>query len=371
MTTLFMTERLPSYLVPFFSLSYPTATPKNTDSFPNSAYYTTGLLDLCLVVTCIAVMAILRDALRLGVFEPFARWKLSRDLRNRKKLKASDAAANGKSIGHTNGHANGHVNGTSNGKSPAANGVAQPTSKELQKMHRSVLRFAEQGWSVVYFTLQWSFGVYIHRNLPTRIFDPTDLWQNYPHIPLAGPLKFYYLTQNAFYIHQVLILNAEARRKDHIQMMAHHVITVFLMATSYFSNFTRVGCLIMVLMDSCDIFLPLAKMIRYIEISQLACDLTFAFFLISWLITRHFLFLFVIFSTYYDLPRLVPFRWSVEEGLYLTKTAWLFFVSALSALQVLQIIWCGMICRIAWRVLTTDKGASDDRSDDEGDEKEE
>lgn len=237
-------------------------------------------------------------------------------------------------------------------------------------MHRSVLRFAEQGWSVVYYTLQWSFGLYVHRNLPTRIFDPTALWQDYPHIPLAGPLKFYYLTQNAFYIHQVLILNAEERRKDHVQMMTHHVITIFLMATSYFSNFTRVGCLIMVLMDWCDIFLPLAKMIRYIEISQFACDLTFAWFLISWLVTRHFLFLFAIISTYKDCPKLIPFKWSAEEGRYLTKTAWIFFVSALSALQVIQIIWFGMICRVAWRVLTTDKGASDDRSDDEGDDKE-
>lgn len=97
---------------------------------------------------------------------------------------------------------------------------------------------------------------YVHRNLPTRIWDPTDLWRDYPHIPLPGPVKFYYLSQTAFYTHQILILNAEARRKDHFQMMAHHVITVILMTMSYFSNFTRVGCLIMVLMDWCDIFLP-------------------------------------------------------------------------------------------------------------------
>jgi acyl-CoA-dependent ceramide synthase len=57
-------------------------------------------------------------------------------------------------------------------------------------------------------------------------------------------------------MHQILILNAEARRKDHAQMMAHHIITVILMVTSYFTNFTRVGCVIMVLMDWCDIFLP-------------------------------------------------------------------------------------------------------------------
>lgn len=100
---------------------------------------------------------------------------------------------------------------------------------------------------------------YVHRNLPTRIFDPTDLWLNYPHIPIAAPIKLYYLTQNAFYIHQVLILNAEARRKDHVQMMAHHVITILLMGSSYYTHFTRVGCLIMVLMDWCDIFLPVGR----------------------------------------------------------------------------------------------------------------
>jgi very-long-chain ceramide synthase len=56
-------------------------------------------------------------------------------------------------------------------------------------------------------------------------------------------------------MHQIFILNAEARRKDHVQMMTHHIITVILVITSYFTNFTRVGCVIMVLMDWCDVLL--------------------------------------------------------------------------------------------------------------------
>jgi acyl-CoA-dependent ceramide synthase len=87
---------------------------------------------------------------------------------------------------------------------------------------------------------------------------PSAAWLNYPHIPLAGPVKFYYLVQIAFYIHQVLILNAEARRKDHVQMMTHHIITIALVTTSYFANFTRIGCLILVVMDWCDIWLPVS-----------------------------------------------------------------------------------------------------------------
>lgn len=90
------------------------------------------------------------------------------------------------------------------------------------------------------------------------MLDPVDVWINYPYIPIAGTIKFYYLLQTAFYLHQVLILNAEARRKDHWQMMAHHIITVALMVGSYRANHTVVGVFIMLLMDTSDIFLPVS-----------------------------------------------------------------------------------------------------------------
>lgn len=116
----------------------------------------------------------------------------------------------------------------------------------------------------------------MHRNVPTRVLDPVDVWINYPHIPLAGPLKFYYLTQSAFYLHQILVINAEAPRKDHWQMMTHHVITVVLMLGSYFYNFTRIGVLIMMLMDLCDIFLPVRIFLWPYGLLYLIHLLTFA-----------------------------------------------------------------------------------------------
>ena len=297
---------LPPQLVPFFTLSYPTAPPAIPDSFPDANYYGTGLLDGCLVITAIAVMAVLRDATRLVVCEPFARWKLARDLRNEKRRAL--AKANGTANGTTKAHANG--NGTTNGHAKASPDVFTPA--ERRKMHRSVIRFAEQGWSVVYYTLQWGFGLvrplspspsprsldrllragphprgnstimknhetnatcaprpaafcvlqYVHSQLPTTVFHPINVWAGYPHVPLAGPVKFYYLLQIAFYLHQILVINAEARRKDHWQMLSHHLITVPLMVASYFYNYTRVGCLIMVLMDCSDIFLPVRGLLR-------------------------------------------------------------------------------------------------------------
>ena len=89
------------------------------------------------------------------------------------------------------------------------------------------------------------------------MFSPGEgLWLGYPNYPLPGPVKFYYLNETAFYIHGVFILTAEARRKDHLQMMTHHFIAIALMFLSYAWNFNRVGCLIMVLMDVCDVLLP-------------------------------------------------------------------------------------------------------------------
>ena len=98
----------------------------------------------------------------------------------------------------------------------------------------------------------------MHCNLPTRLLHLADLWLNYPHVSLAGTVKFYCLLQIAFYVHQAFILNAEARRKDHVQMMAHHVFTIILMIVLYACNLTRIGCLGMVLMDCSDVILSVS-----------------------------------------------------------------------------------------------------------------
>ncbi|KLO18101.1 longevity assurance proteins LAG1/LAC1 [Schizopora paradoxa] len=343
---------LPDILVPFVTLSYPTDAPAHPDAFPTSKFFSIGLLDGCLIVTCIAVMAILRDVTRVFLMEPFAKWYLTRLFMHESESKK--ATTNG----HSNGHANGYPAEKKNGAPPSA------LSKRKDRIiHRSVLRFAEQSWSLVYYTVQFAYGLYVHFNLPTAPFNLVRLWEGYPHFPLAGPVKFYYLTQTAFYLHQILILHAEARRKDHYQMLSHHVITIALMVASYFYNFTRVGCLLMVLMDTCDIFLPLAKMLRYLKFPTL-CDIMFGVFLLSWLITRHILFILVIVSTFVDVPKVLPYAWIPEEGVWFTRQVYIAFVSMLVSLQVLQVLWFAEIAKIAWLVITG-QGADDTRSEDE------
>ena len=145
---------VPPYVIPFFSLSYPTSTPPNTDSFHDSQYFGTGWLDVCTIVGLIAAMAILRDLARLHVFEPFARWKLSKDLRA-KKLAASKNRSSSSPSQRAKSVSNGVLNGHQ------ANGDTREitfTAVEKRRMHRSVLRFAEQGWALLCYTFQCGFG---------------------------------------------------------------------------------------------------------------------------------------------------------------------------------------------------------------------
>lgn len=188
MNSLQVSQWLPSFLIPFFTLSHPTSPPPDPDSFHDSLYYTTGILDACVIVSCIAVMAVLRDITRVYLMEPFAKWKLTRDWERsqRKKIKA-------------NGAPNGSVNGSSipNGVAGHRKGEHAPltmSKRDARKIHRSMLRFAEQGWSFIYYTVNFAFGVVsnLHQRdaskcPPLTLFRPSMCTASFP--PECGILR--------------------------------------------------------------------------------------------------------------------------------------------------------------------------------------
>ena len=150
---------IPQYLSPFFSLSYPTDPPPKTDSFHNSRHFGTGWLDVCTIVGLIAAMAIFRDLARIYVFEPFARWKLSKDLRSKKLAASKNGSSSPRRLPKTKLVSNGVANGVANGH--RVNGDVHGltfTAAEKRRLHRSVLRFAEQGWALLCYSFQCGFG---------------------------------------------------------------------------------------------------------------------------------------------------------------------------------------------------------------------
>ncbi|KAL8821073.1 MAG: hypothetical protein Q9223_000835 [Gallowayella weberi] len=249
-------------------------------------------------------------------------------------------------------------------------------------------RFAEQAWVLIYDTTFWSLGMYIMYK-SEHWLNLRQLWTNWPDREMGGLFKWYYLVQFAFWVQQIIVVHIEERRKDHWQMFTHHIITCILMFTSYGYHQTKVGNTILCLMDAVDILFALAKILKYLHL-QTACNIAFGTFMAVWFGARHVLYLMVCYSIYADIPReitygcyrgsnsnlegpmatpndfdhlLQPFRYPQGLVCWNNGIKWA-FLSTLLALQVLLLIWFGMIIRVAVKVLQGGE-AEDSRSDDE------
>ena len=98
---------------------------------------------------------------------------------------------------------------------------------------------------------------------------------DYPHWDMKPELKRYYLMQAAYWVQQLLVLvfGLEKPRKDYYELVAHHLVTLWLVGCviqfqnnamdtellpnrwSYLINLTRIGNAVYVSMDIPDTFL--------------------------------------------------------------------------------------------------------------------
>ncbi|RMZ91221.1 hypothetical protein DV736_g1516, partial [Chaetothyriales sp. CBS 134916] len=253
---------------------------------------------------------------------------------------------------------------------------------------KAKVRFAEQAWIVLYSGSSCCVGLYIYSH-SDYFLNLRALWWNWPTRELDGLVKWYYLVQFAFWLQQIVVVNIEERRKDYVQMFTHHIITCALIFGSYGYHQTKVGNLILVLMDFVDVQLSFAKLLKYMGF-QVLCDVAFGAFMVGWFALRHVAYMCICWSVYVHIPEEItygcysggdgnlqgpsetpddwehltlPFR--DPEGLicWNDNIKWS-FLTMLLALQVVLLIWFGMIIRVAYKVITG-IGADDVRSDDE------
>ena len=154
----------------------------------------------------------------------------------------------------------------------------------------------------------------------------------------------------------------EVSRSDALEMIIHHIVTICLLITSFLTNFTRIGGIILFIHDLADIFLETAKVLNYTShgkghgwMKDTIVDGTFAIFAITFFITRLVIY-----------PRYVLYS-VIVEGLGLFGTDWLgcyVFVGLLIALQVLHIFWFYLIAKMIYRLIRGEM-KKDERSDDD------
>ncbi|KAL2869520.1 longevity assurance proteins LAG1/LAC1 [Aspergillus lucknowensis] len=254
---------------------------------------------------------------------------------------------------------------------------------------RDVTRFSEQAWLLCYYTVFWTLGLYIY--CTSKYFlDQREMFSDWPTRELPGLTKCYILGQWAFWIQQLIIVNIEERRKDHWQMVAHHLVTLLLIYTSYVLHLTRVANVILILMDVVDLLFPLAKCLKYAGFSTLR-DTMFGIFMLAWFLARHVLYCITMYGIFMHMPReirvgcyhgsqdtsptplplpahgwthmLQPF-WNPGGTICYSDSIRVWFLGALGFLQLLTVMWFVLIVRVAVRVVKG-FGADDIRSGDE------
>ncbi|KAJ2083621.1 Sphingosine N-acyltransferase lag1 [Coemansia sp. RSA 988] len=235
------------------------------------------------------------------------------------------------------------------------------------KSARKLTRFGEQGWLTIYYTLSNSAGLYVMYNGP-HWMNTGGFWEGYPegHRQMTALMKIYYLVQMGFWFQQLFVLMIEERRKDFVAMLIHHVVTYNLLGWSLYMNFTRIGNAILCCMDSSDIFLSWTKCLRYMKMDKLSV-VGFSIFMMSWIYTRHYLYIKIMLSIIYESRQYIPKdMWHPEKGAYYnTNVQWGFSI-LLGILQLLIIYWFALVLRIVYRIIFLGN-LEDNRSDSEDD----
>ena len=93
--------------------------------------------------------------------------------------------------------------------------------------------------------------------LPRSLFGSGDLshvHDNYPLVKWPAGLKTYYLATMGYHLHMLIHHSLDNVRHDYMEMMLHHIVTMFLYGFSYLVNTTLGGAVIMYLHDIADIF---------------------------------------------------------------------------------------------------------------------
>jgi hypothetical protein len=187
--------------------------------------------------------------------------------------------------------------------------------------------------------------------LATRSF-----WIDYPLHEFSPFFKYYYIFQLSFYLHQSIVLVfLDGKRKDWVELGVHHAVTLTLITISYLLRHFRFGLVVLLIHDTSDVFLQLAKIFHYAELSAFT-DITFAIFALVFFITRLVMLPIVVYSMWWEPqlyhPNLEPYTIQIYFG-----------KGALLTLQVLHIIWFTMIMRMILVALRSNGVKGDIRSD--------
>ncbi|EWC45335.1 hypothetical protein DRE_00734 [Drechslerella stenobrocha 248] len=240
--------------------------------------------------------------------------------------------------------------------------------KATRRNKATIARFLEQSYTAIYFAFFGPLGLYVMKQTPGLwYFNTTVYWTSHPNLLHNAIFKAYYLLQWSYWLQQaiVLILMLEKPRKDFVELVIHHIVTVSLITLSWRFHFSYVGLSVFITHDISDFFLATSKVLNYVD-SPITGPY-FVVFIGSWVYLRHYLNLGILWSVFTEMPYVADFRLDWDEPYYNCQLGQIVISSLLSALQIVNIFWLYLVLRVAYRYVFKAE-LNDVRSEDEGGE---
>eukprot|EP00899_Mesostigma_viride_P026599 jgi/Mesvir1/7123/Mv09225-RA.1 len=230
----------------------------------------------------------------------------------------------------------------------------ESAEKKKTKMTKDLLKCKESCWKLTYYSFTMSWGIFASINEPW-FWDTDYYWRGFflHEQFLKFKLQLLYFCQLGYYCFGIIdVLYFETKRSDRWVMLMHHLVTSALIFLSYVVGYYRIGSIVMLLHDVCDVFMEASKVLHYAKL-EAAVNVTFPAFAIVWVLTR---------LTYY--PFWVIHSALLESWHYVLHSTmrgqwlppyWLEFNTLLILLLLMNIYWFVLIIKMAVRQVR-DKG---------------
>lgn len=317
------TPNTPNPFEAFIFLSHKVSVAEVVSNDPSLAFkgdllrYQKGYKDIFFLIFYVVVFSCLRQTTTLYIFEPFAAWW----------------------------------------------GIKNERKRE---------RFMEQGYAFLYWGVAGLVGLYVMSFQDNWWMNFEHLWIKYPHWQMRSELKAYYLLQFSYWTQQalVMLLRLEAPRKDYYELIAHHLVTLWLIGWSYTVNLTQIGTTVFVCMDIPDAWLAVAKGCSYLGL-DLAATVIFGVFMFVWTYFRIYTSARTLYSVWYQFD-LIPRHtreWNPTKGWWLAPWMRYQIFAPLALLLLLNLFWYYLMWRVLVRAIRGH--ISDEREDGEYDNEEE
>ncbi|XP_006822803.1 ceramide synthase 1-like [Saccoglossus kowalevskii] len=161
----------------------------------------------------------------------------------------------------------------------------------------SAAKTPESMYKSIWYSISWSYTAYLLFNGKYTIFqDPASIfadWSNGMEVPLD--IYIIYVYQCGFYVHSIYAsIYVDVIRSDFYLVMAHHILTIMLLAFSYIVRYHKIGVLVLFCHDLCDVLLETGKIItrtkqrngKVYNLNEYIANATFAVFIFVWILTR-------------------------------------------------------------------------------------